>query len=93
MALPPLIYLAAGRGVRRVVLVGDFFQLPPIVRGTVSGLDKESSALIKERLGTDIFQLAGVVKEQQPNPACGALTKLDVQHSGCCRRLLPLLAI
>ena len=52
MALPPLLFLAARRARKRVVLVGDFLQLPPIVRSDESVTD--------ERLGTDVFRLAGL---------------------------------
>ncbi|MEI6633898.1 MAG: AAA domain-containing protein [Chlamydiota bacterium] len=60
MALPPLIFLAAGRATRRVILVGDFLQLPPIVRG--------DTPLGNARLGTDTYHLAGVAKDLKPNP-------------------------
>jgi hypothetical protein len=60
MALPPLIFLAAGRATQRVILVGDFLQLPPIVRGDTPVGDA--------RLGTDTFHLAGVARDGKPNP-------------------------
>lgn len=71
MALPPLIFLAAGRATRRVILVGDFLQLPPIVRG--------DTPLGDARLGTDTFHLAGVAKELKPDLSCRVLTKLETQ--------------
>lgn len=79
MALPPLVFLAAGRATLRVILVGDFLQLPPIVRS-----DEEIS---DERLGTDTFHLAGVACELKPAENCLVLTKLDTQ-----RRMLPPIA-
>jgi hypothetical protein len=72
MALPPLVFLAAGRAKRRVILVGDFLQLPPIVRG--------DTPVGNIRLGTDVFRLAGLAKGLNPNLDCGVLTKLDTQH-------------
>jgi hypothetical protein len=80
MALPPLIFLAAGRGVRRVILVGDFLQLPPIVRGDRDAGDAKLSAMVRARLGTDAFHLAGVARELKPNFDCRVLAKLDTQQ-------------
>jgi hypothetical protein len=71
MALPPLIFLAAGRATRRVILVGDFLQLPPIVRGNTPVGDA--------RLGKDTFELAGITKDLQEGPNFHLLTKLDTQ--------------
>jgi hypothetical protein len=72
MALPPLIFLAAARASKRVILVGDFWQLPPIVRS--------KSPTAKERLGQDIFHLAGVAKSMQPVDSCRVLTALKIQE-------------
>jgi len=72
MALPPLIFLAAGRAKSRVILVGDFLQLPPIVRS-----DTEISNAI---LGKDTFHLAGVAVDLEPSKNCQAMTRLDTQH-------------
>ncbi|MBI4726330.1 AAA family ATPase [candidate division TA06 bacterium] len=53
MALPPLVFLAAGKAKKRVILVGDFKQLPPIIRSdTVIG---------NTRLKNDVFYLSGLV--------------------------------
>lgn len=79
MALPPLIFLAAGRAKLRVILVGDFLQLPPIVRS-----DTEISS---ERLRKDIFHLAGVANDMKPAEPCAVLTRLSTQ-----RRMLPPIA-
>jgi len=80
MALPPLIFLAAGRGTRRVILVGDFLQLPPIVRGDRYGGDAQLRAMVRARLGTDAFHLAEVARELKPDFNCRVLTKLDTQQ-------------
>jgi len=78
MALPPLLFIAARRALKRVILVGDFKQLPPIVRS-----DCEVSS---ERLGRDTFHLAGIARdfEDAHHPA---LTYLRTQ-----RRMLPPIA-
>ncbi len=73
MALPPLIYVAAARATDRVILVGDFLQLPPIVRS-----DSEVSSA---RLRQDSFHLAGVAKDLRPAaPWPAALVKLSTQR-------------
>jgi hypothetical protein len=79
MALPPLIFLAAGRAEARVVLVGDFLQLPPIVRS-----DTEITNAI---LGTDVFHLSGVAVDMKPAEPCPVLAKLTTQ-----RRMVPAIA-
>ncbi len=79
MALPPLIFLAAGRAEARVILVGDFLQLPPIVRS-----DTEITNAI---LGTDIFHLSGVAIGMKPAEPCPVLEKLTTQW-----RMLPAIA-
>ena len=79
MALPPLIFLAAGRAKSRVILVGDFLQLPPIVRS-----DTEITNAI---LGTDTFHLAGVAVDLKPSKNCPMLAKLTTQH-----RMVPEIA-
>lgn len=58
MALPPLVFLCAGRAESRVILVGDFLQLPPIVRS--------DTPMSNARLATDTFHLAREVKDMKP---------------------------
>jgi len=58
MALPPLLFLAAGRAATRVVLVGDFLQLPPIIRSDLP--------ISNARLRTDAFHLSGLVDDNGP---------------------------
>lgn len=79
MALPPLIFLAAGRAESRVILVGDFLQLPPIVRS-----DTEITNAI---LGTDTFHLAGVAVNLKASDNCPVLKRLTTQH-----RMVPEIA-
>ena len=77
MALPPLLFVAARRVLRRVILVGDFKQLPPIVRS-----DNE---VTDERLRQDAFHLAGIAHELEPTNH-SALTRLRMQR----RMLTPI---
>ncbi|MGH8503259.1 MAG: AAA domain-containing protein [Gammaproteobacteria bacterium] len=79
MALPPLIFLAAGRSTQRVILVGDFLQLPPIIRS--------DSTISSDRLRTDIFRLAGIERDMKPVDHCAVLAKLSTQ-----RRMLTQIA-
>jgi hypothetical protein len=72
MALPPLIFLAAARANSRVILVGDFWQLPPITRS------KDITA--KERLGQDTFHLTGIAKDNQASDSAAILTALKTQQ-------------
>lgn len=77
---------SAGRATGRVILVGDFLQLPPIVRGARED-KRRDTALAGERLGTDTFHLAGVAKELKPDPDCRVLARLKTQ-----RRMRPAIA-
>ena len=79
MALPPLLFLAGKRATSRVVLVGDFLQLPPVVRS-----DNEVS---DSRLRRDVFELAGLTDGIRPKPDCGVMTHLVTQ-----RRMAPAIA-
>ena len=79
MALPPLIFLAAARATKRVILVGDFLQLPPIVRS--------DSEISNARLSQDTFYLAGVARDSRPTDGCSVLRRLTTQ-----RRMAPAIA-
>ncbi|HBV96183.1 MAG: hypothetical protein JL50_06195 [Peptococcaceae bacterium BICA1-7] len=79
MALPPMIFIAAGKAESRVILVGDFLQLPPIIRS-----DEKIS---NDRMGRDVFELSRVAINNKPSPNCKALTKLSVQQ-----RMVPEIA-
>lgn len=72
MALPPLIFLAAARASKRVILVGDFWQLPPIIRS--------KDPIARERLGQDAFHLTGIVKSNEPEKSAIILTALKTQQ-------------
>jgi len=69
MAMPPLVAFAASRARKRVVLVGDFYQLPPIVQSR--------EGIAHEELGIDIFERRGipaVVESGQGHPQLARLT-------------------
>jgi len=71
MALPPLLFLAARRVSKRVILVGDFLQLPPIVRS--------DQAVSDQRLRQDVFHLSGIAKDSKRS-AHRALVALKTQR-------------
>ena len=71
MALPPLLFVAGRRALRRVILVGDFKQLPPIVRS--------DSVITDERLRQDAFHLSRIALDLEPTDH-PALTRLHTQR-------------
>ena len=79
MALPPLLFLAANRARARVIPVGDFLQLPPVVRS-----DTDVS---ERRLRQDAFHLSGVAVGTAPAKGVTALAKLTTQQ-----RMVPAIA-
>jgi hypothetical protein len=79
MALPPLLFLAGARATKRVILVGDFLQLAPIIRSDVD--------ISEQRLGQDVFHLAKVAIDNRPVKGCAVLCSLTTQ-----RRMLPPIA-
>jgi hypothetical protein len=73
MAMPPLVALAAARARKRVVVVGDMYQLPPIVRSP-------SDSPAGRYLGVDAFKLSGVTDALDENQEIPTLARLMVQH-------------
>jgi hypothetical protein len=63
MVLLPALYLVAGLATERVIISGDFRQLPPIV-------DSRQQA-IHDEIGGDVFSAAGI--GDQPDPRCAML--------------------
>jgi hypothetical protein len=72
MVLLPALYLAAGLAKQRVVICGDFNQLPPIVQ-----TDQQA---IFDELGNDVFRASGVTKACRAGTADPRVVMLDVQH-------------
>jgi len=71
MALPPLVAWAAAKARRRVVVCGDFMQLPPIVHSR--------DGIGFEELGTDVFHLRGIPDAVAANEYPPELAQLQVQ--------------
>jgi hypothetical protein len=72
MAMLPLVAYAASRARKRVVLVGDMYQLPPVVnsqRGTAG-----------EILASDIFEFRGITKMVDSGSHQPDLAKLTTQR-------------
>jgi hypothetical protein len=72
MAMPPLVAYAAARAKKRIVAVGDMYQLPPVVRG-----DSENQASL---LSKDVFELSGVTDAIEGGASPKQLAKLMVQR-------------
>jgi hypothetical protein len=71
MALPPLLFVAGRRALRRIILVGDFKQLPPIVRS--------DSEITDERMRQDAFHLSGIARDLEPTNH-SALVRIHTQR-------------
>ena len=69
MAIPPQIFYAASIAEEKIILGGDFNQLPPIVRA--------DSNLARSELGTDIFSVLGV---SDPYGSFSVRPILDIQY-------------
>lgn len=78
MAPMPLVYLASLAARKRVILVGDFLQLPPIVQAP------KSTLLAHKWLGRDIFQQVGIDNLDSPKSKAGLRADLWEQ-----RRMAP----
>jgi hypothetical protein len=79
MAMPPLVAYAAARARKRVVIVGDMYQLPPVVQsppGTAG-----------EILSKSVFDLCGITDELDKGRKVPSVAMLTVQ-----RRMHPKIA-
>ena len=72
MAMPPLLAYAVSRARKRVVMVGDMYQLPPVIRS------KEDS--LGSILGKDIFELSGITEAIESGRDVPQLAKLISQR-------------
>jgi superfamily I DNA and/or RNA helicase len=72
MAMPPLLAYAASRAKKRIVIVGDMYQLPPVV---TSGSESEGGVL-----GTDIFKLRAITEAVDDRRIVPELVKLTTQR-------------
>ncbi len=71
MILLPAIFFAAGMSRKRVVIVGDFKQLPPIVQ--------TKQQAVFDELGRDIFEVAGITDSTIGNSSTSNVVWLDEQ--------------
>jgi ssDNA-binding Zn-finger/Zn-ribbon topoisomerase 1/DNA polymerase III delta prime subunit len=72
MVLLPALYYAAGLAREKVVISGDFRQLPPIV--------PTDQKAIRDEIGMDVFHAAGIVSAYEPHKSLPRLVMLDEQH-------------
>ncbi len=81
MAPLPAVWYAAGLARKRLVIVGDFCQLPPIVNYKSKGKE-EADRMVEKWLKTSIFQTSGIEKaiEDESLPMPGNLVVLREQH-------------
>lgn len=87
MAPLPALWCAAGLAKSKVVIVGDFYQLPPIVKHRViNSNDKteeqiqEEEALVNNWLKRNIFQLVGISNDIEMGVIPDWLKQLKVQY-------------
>lgn len=79
MAMPPLVAIAAARASRSVAIVGDFYQLPPVVRSR--------DDIVTEQLGRDVFEILQIPRLVEEGHDPPQLASLSVQ-----RRMHPYIA-
>ena len=72
MAMPPLLAYAASRAKKRVIVVGDMYQLPPVVNS-----ERESQGGV---LAKDVFELTGITDIVDARRSLPQLTKLTNQR-------------
>jgi len=87
MAMLPLVSIAASRARRRVVIVGDMYQLPPVVHSPTGSPGAE--------LGRDIFAMRGItgaIDEGRPVPELARLLtqrRMNPAIASVARDLIP----
>jgi DNA polymerase III delta prime subunit len=72
MVLLPALYYAAGLAREKVIVSGDFRQLPPIV--------PTDQKAIRDEIGMDVFHAAGIVSAIESGKGLSRLVMLDEQH-------------
>jgi hypothetical protein len=83
MAMPPLVAYAASRARKRVVIVGDMYQLPPVVHSPEDGAGRllgQDIFLLRHITGAidkgeDVPQLAMLRVQRRMHPAIAAVAK------------------
>lgn len=87
MAPLPALWYAAGLAKQKVVVVGDFYQLPPVVkyrasknRGETEKDVKAKEKLVNDWLRRDIFELSGVVTSIRSGSKPDWLEQLKIQY-------------
>ena len=75
MAPMPLVYVASLAARKRVILVGDFCQLPPIVQAR-----EDDAPLAHKWLGRDVFEQVGIAQLDLPQNRAGLRVDLWEQH-------------
>jgi superfamily I DNA and/or RNA helicase len=86
MAPLPALWCAAGLAKKKVVIVGDFYQLPPIIKHKVQAENrdekeiKEEEALIDKWLRKDIFEQVNIVSSIEKGDKPEWLEQLKVQY-------------
>lgn len=71
MAYVPHVLFASSLG-KRIVICGDFRQLPPIAQA--------NDELVKKRLAVDIFKVTGIIKAVEKQQPVENLVMLDIQR-------------
>jgi hypothetical protein len=72
MVMLPALYYVAGLAAERVVISGDFRQLPPIVQTNQRVLD--------ENIGKDVFKAAGIIDDVEAEKKPQRLVMLNTQY-------------
>lgn len=86
MAPLPAIYSAASIAKKNVILVGDFFQLPPIVKHEVNPKGKtdeevrHEEKMVEKWLRKDIFEVVGITKSVKAGRESPLLRQLKTQY-------------
>lgn len=75
MLVPPVVYLMAGLARQSATIIGDFRQLPPIVRS--------NEKLAQKWLSRDVFEISGIPKLLKAGEIPRYLVALKVQYRMC----------